>query len=320
MSKIHAIPEDMQNDLNDFNGWAEAAIASFIGPVELQQPPSIIYHYTDEAGLRGILESGQLWLTDIFSLNDPSELSHGFSIAASIIADRAKAGPPECELFAEEFATFLQGGIQASAHFFVGSFSSSGDDLNQWRAYAANGRGYALAFDGKALEDAFTKDGETPIATNSTYPIFYDDVRLIDLQRELIDRAFPLISRPRGRNLSSAVINRYMEELSISVTLHALRTGIFFKHEGYRSESEYRLLQIFPMGDAPPGVRVRTRAGKPLRYREFDWVARDPAALKYIVIGPAAERNSATDLVGTCLRSAQLRSVEIKYSEIPYRA
>jgi hypothetical protein len=34
-------------------------------------PPPIIYHYTNDAGLRGILESGKLWLTDIFDLNDP---------------------------------------------------------------------------------------------------------------------------------------------------------------------------------------------------------------------------------------------------------
>jgi hypothetical protein len=41
---------------------------------EGEEPPHIIYHYTGDVGLRGILETGQLWLTDVYGLNDPSEL------------------------------------------------------------------------------------------------------------------------------------------------------------------------------------------------------------------------------------------------------
>jgi len=36
-----------------------------------------IYHYTDLMGLRGILESRKLWLTDAGYLNDRSELEYG---------------------------------------------------------------------------------------------------------------------------------------------------------------------------------------------------------------------------------------------------
>jgi hypothetical protein len=45
----------------------------------------MIYHYTNSAGLKGILESGNLWFSDIFGLNDPSELRHGLGCAIDIL-------------------------------------------------------------------------------------------------------------------------------------------------------------------------------------------------------------------------------------------
>jgi hypothetical protein len=124
--------------------------------------------------LKGILETGEIWLTDIFSLNDPSELRHGLSHALKILNTKAATGPPESKIFAKDFGAFTQqGGIQRSAHYFMCSFSSCGDDLGQWRAYADNGRGYALGFDGKGLEKAFDKQGRAPIlrALPITYAI-----------------------------------------------------------------------------------------------------------------------------------------------------
>jgi hypothetical protein len=72
-----AVPRDMQDALERFNDDAQEIVHSFLATLALQQPPPIIYHYTNDVGLKGILETGQLWLTDIFSLNDPSELTHG---------------------------------------------------------------------------------------------------------------------------------------------------------------------------------------------------------------------------------------------------
>jgi len=37
--------------------------------------PELLYHYTDSAGLQGILESRTLWATDIRYLNDETEAS-----------------------------------------------------------------------------------------------------------------------------------------------------------------------------------------------------------------------------------------------------
>jgi hypothetical protein len=115
-------------------------------------------------------------LTDIFSMNDPSELSHGFSYAIRILKRRAweakksvtaeDAGqakelvPGNAEERANAFFNKGPDGIVNQdrladvVKFFALSFSATFDELGQWRAYADDGRGYALGFDTEKLEGA----------------------------------------------------------------------------------------------------------------------------------------------------------------------
>lgn len=314
------IPKDMAEALSKFDQSAEQIVASFLNGLESREPPEIIYHYTNDAGLRGILETGQLWLSDIFNLNDPSELSHGFSHAVNILGSMAEKGPPESQVFAKHFAAFHEGGMRGTAHYFVCSFSGNGDDLGQWRAYADNGRGYALGFDARELEGVFTTENGDPISANSTFHITYDDATLSEIHRQLVEGMFSLISLPRGRGLESGVINSYMKELSVSLSLHALRAALFFKHEAYKNESEFRFLQIHRADVPPPEVERRYRSYELVKYREFDWRQLKPSVLKKIVVGPAADPVKATRFAEDCLAAFHGNGIEITCSPIPYRA
>ncbi len=226
--------------------------------------------------------------------------------------------------FAEQLTAFaLQKGIQGSAHFFVCSFSSCGDDLGQWRAYADNGRGYALGFDATALENGFTKGG-TPIPNTDTYtaafPITYKDAELAKIHRQIIEKMLGLISLPRGRNLQNAAINSYMTDLSVSLMVHTVHAALFFKHEAYDNEKEYRFLQTYS-ADAPPlEMKLRARPYSLVRYKEFDWRSLAAMALKQIVVGPAADHGKASQFARDCLRLCHAETVEITRSGIPYRA
>jgi hypothetical protein len=312
----------MQDALDKFSREAEQIIASFRKNLESQKPPPIIYHYTDAGGLRGILETGQLWLTDIFNLNDPSELSHGFSHGVKVLDSMVANGPPEGKVFAERLAGFAhQRGIQESAHFFVCSFTSWGDDLGQWRAYADNGRGYALGFDANALEKTFagigfTKDG---IPNTFSFPITYKDAELAKIHRQIIESMLGLISLPRGRNLQGAAINSYMTELSVWLMVHMLHAAVFFKHEGYYNEKEYRFLQMYMAGELPE-MKRRARRCSLINYKEFDWKSGATGALKQIVVGPAADREKARHFAEDCLRLFYTGTATITHSDIPYRA
>jgi hypothetical protein len=315
------IPADMVAELGTFDKAAERLSAAFVKALEAKPPPTMIYHYTNDAGLRGILESGKIWLTDVFSLNDPSELSHGFSQAIDIMKRRAADGPPETKTFAQIVEAFgTQGGLRAVAHYFTCSLSSDGDDLGQWRAYGDDGRGYSIGFDTKMFEDGFVRDSSPGHWSNSTFWVTYDDAQLVELQGQIVDSMFRLISLPRGRDLESAVMHAYMDNLEVSYLLHAVRTVLFFKHEAYANEKEYRLLQIDRAGKTrPPVVKYRSRPYRLIRYREFDWRSQSKVALKSIMVGPAADKPKAAVFANDCLRAFHRSPVEMTESKIPYR-
>ncbi len=312
-----AYPSDLFESLVSFSNDAQAKLDEFVAPLNQASPPELIFHYTNDVGLRGILESGQLWLTDIFGLNDPSELDHGVRSTVEFLDEKAAGAPPEAKLFAERFASIrTQRGLQRSAHYFVCSFSAHPYHLRQWITYADNGRGFALAFSCAILENCFTAAEKI---TNSTFPITYSDHKLIDMSRTFVEGAFPLISSPHGKGMTSSEIDSYMQDLSTRLALAAIQTAILFKHEAYKDEREYRFLQVF-RGDQPaPGVKVRSRPYSLVRYRAFDWRHAAPQALTKIILGPAADAKAeqfANDCLAHFFPGAD---VKVTRSELPYR-
>lgn len=320
MTNEETIPQEMDDVLGKFSDESGRINDTIVnGLVSNRELPPIIYHYTNDSGLRGILETGTFWLTDIFNLNDPSELRHGFSHAINALNNMAATGPPESKFFAEQFEAFDKE-IQNSAHFFVCSFSSCGDDLGQWRAYADNGCGYALGFDAKVIKDAFMEEGTTRDLEKNTFHVTYDDMRLAEIQKQLIERMFHLISLPYGRKLGRDALKQYLVKLSSLLTCHALYPTLYFKHEAYNNEKEYRFLQIFPSDQPPPEVKLRSRHYALVRYREFDWRSVAAKALKAINIGPAADKEKAMQFARDCLQEAGIDCAKLTDSRIPYRA
>lgn len=317
------IPPDMQAELDRFDKGCEAALGEFVQKLEAEKPPSMLYHYTNDIGLKGILEHGNLWLTSAFSLNDPAELKHGFSHAIDLLNRRAADGPPESKLFAQQFERLLiDNGVEEAAHLFVGCFSASGDDLGQWRAYADNGRGFALGFDTALLENGFVKSSALPTGSGQTFMVSYDDKTVIRLHNNIIDKMFHLISLPHGKKLESDTLHEYIGDLLITTWVHCLRAALFFKHEAYSNEAEYRFLQIHMAGpNAPPAVKYRTRPYALVRYREYDWRATTPSALTKIVVGPAADKANAATFAKDCLRAFHpALPIDVVSSQIPYRS
>jgi hypothetical protein len=315
------IPEAVRDALTRFDKKADEIVNAFLATVEVQEAPPLIYHYTNDTGLRGVLESGEIWLSDIFYLNDPSELSHGYSHVVKILTERAAKGPEEAKRFADSFSSVDERGLEDIAHFFGASFSANGDELGQWRAYADNGRGYALGFDGKALEALFVRDNGVILPNNSTFPVTYNDAVLAGIHRQLVDEMFGLISLPLGKGMDAPAIRAYMIELSATLSMYALRSAMFFKHEAYKSEQEFRFLQVYGKRSNPPtDVRRRYRSHELVKYRTFRWKRPPADALKRIVIGPSSDTAKAPRFVRDCLDAYGVTNVEITRSKIPYRA
>jgi hypothetical protein len=313
-------PSDLLAAIEGCNQQCEKILEQFTGELVQGGTPDHLYHYTDGPGLWGILESRSFRLTDIFGLNDPSELRHGIEHAGQILAAEARRGHPAAKVFAEIFRRGLREGVTQLAQMYVACFSQDGDELGQWRAYADNGRGFALEFDGSQLEQAFVATAPAS-ASYSTFPVLYDTVRLRGLGRQLAQRVIPLTARPQGRPMSSIAINEFMKQLTIHASFHVVHTALYFKHKAYAEEQEYRFLQMHAAGNEAPDVRLRARGSALVRYTPFRWAREQASALTGIVIGPAADGRRARTFVRECLKHAELdvSRIRIRRSQIPYR-
>lgn len=272
-------------------------------------PPALIYHYTDVAGLIGILRSGTLWCSDLFRLNDSSELRHGVDFAARLLSGAAstKGSGWMRKLFANTVAKALTTNIEQSANFFVCSFSENGDDLYQWRAYADNARGFALAFDADMLEKAFIASAND---NHSSFPLSYENDLLETMQSKIVEQGLAI------QQDTSVLDHQFLKNLSTRLSVNVIHCASFFKHPAYQAEKEYRFLQVF-RGDIPvPELKTRQST----RYREYEWKSTAASALRSVWLGPGAA-DDAQDTVRRLLTEHLPNGddVVVKRSTIPYR-
>ena len=146
----------------------------------------LLYHYTDQRGLIGILGDKKIWATNIRYLNDTQEGRIIFSLLFDELSSRSNAGPlfealginkdedsPHDEVVDE---AILSRGLAVSTwvtsqSVFVTSFSARGDSLSQWRAYSGRSGGYSLGFE---------KDYLVAVGTNflrDRQDLFYSDAQ-----------------------------------------------------------------------------------------------------------------------------------------------
>lgn len=112
----------------------------------------IIYHYCSPDAFIEILKNRTIRFSDLNMLNDAEEGRWGykvFEIAATKILKREETPELISEL-PKEFIDKIDevwSGMGLAMSSFVSCFSNDGDSLSQWRAYADDGRGFAIGFD-----------------------------------------------------------------------------------------------------------------------------------------------------------------------------
>jgi hypothetical protein len=108
----------------------------------------LIYHYCSADAFLQIVASRTIWLSASYTLNDVSERSWGYSIFARVAGGlKQETGDTFIKsLYIPVVAGYLHS-ILMVACFFLNA-----DVLGQWRAYADDGRGFAIGFSSRMLK------------------------------------------------------------------------------------------------------------------------------------------------------------------------
>jgi hypothetical protein len=216
----------LQND-----AWA---VSLSLRPRRVEQADSPLFHYTSAAAFESVVKNGSLWLSNAAYLNDAEELTYPAELARSVLAEFLLS---ESDPGATRFMQEVTGGLFAHILFkswFVGSLTTRGNQLSQWRAYWPSG-GYSMGFLGSDLAKRVQTAEHVWLR-----PIVYErDDQVARLRRVIaihID-----IWRDLRAHHAEVPQDTYDAELASTLGLALSEEFIFFKRDVFVEEQEWRL-------------------------------------------------------------------------------
>lgn len=210
-----------------------------------------LFHYTTEAGLDGILRTGDLWATSLAHMDDPSEAQLGAKLSSEVSANWSGRSH-DFDRIARGISPWVAN--EANRERFIVSFCSKPDYLLAWRAYAADSAGYCLEFASAALKGR---------AGWYMAKIEYRE----EEQRNEIRRILARVEQAYMSVARTPHIQFLTERSAVSAAMWLSLVAPSFKALQYESEQEWRLIQARLANDeSPPPVRQRLRGGEAVPY------------------------------------------------------
>jgi hypothetical protein len=124
----------------------------------VREPPEQLYHYTDQTGLLGIVQSGELWATKVQYMNDATEFGLAVTLSRERLVEKLKGAENTKHQTTLNIILKRHHNI-ANINICAVSFCEERDLLSQWRGYTNSGGGVAIGFQSRALVAAAQKIG-----------------------------------------------------------------------------------------------------------------------------------------------------------------
>lgn len=317
-----------------------------------------LYHYTNAAGLHGIITEQYLRATNIAFLNDAEERIHYFEKRMPLVLDRAirsvfdeRNKLPKYqasikhnggyEKVVADLSSKLIAKIRESTDSinepYVTSFCTTKDInvardglLSQWRAYGADG-GYAIIFNANDLEVLLKEEVEKYMYLSSLLgDINYHGGKGSD---ELMHDEFQkseILLRNIIENFLKSREDKKLAEIETVINHLACLT----KHWGFHEEREVRIVAIRGTetfvkrlrdgGVTQPvrSVHHHPRNGLLVPYiRLFEGITSQSdkkLPIKAVIVGPHPDREKRARAVDLLLKQHRIKDARVWFSEIPY--
>lgn len=260
------------------------------------RPPPILYHYTSAAGLLGIIENRQVWLSDSSYLNDRSELKHADQLLSNIIAGIGRDVDSDAKTGA--CISKIQDWISNNRFVcpFVMSLSEEGDLLSQWRAYCPQSGGFSIGF-----RSNFNKWIDAPFS-HVLRPCVYDG----DYQRKIL-AYYVRLEIPIGTSEPSFT--------GFEIFYRVVRPVL--KHPSFEEEKEWRLLS---MDDQSlfEGIQFRASGNLIVPYFPAKFSG-SKLPIEEVIVGPCTDMALSVASIRRFLDGNGLSTVRVRASESTLR-
>lgn len=295
--------------------------------LEKTQLPKTLYHYTDAAGLKGIIESGTMRATHIAFMNDASEYLHAVSLLTDSIrlAKTRQLSSLQRKLIEEIEQPVALTRPQDSGPYFVTCFSSAENSLNQWRAYGRGEGGFCIGFDAVQLRSQLNHKH------CFISPAIYDPSVQLGLVEELVDWAIAEYPKVAANHVENEAAHR--TQWARTFLWLATAAAPIMKNPSFAEEQEWRLIYALQskwdvrflaksIGLAP---YVELELGKAQSAADPDQTSRlkrplpDKLPINALWSGPGRATETSLLAGRTLLEQFNYDGVRLESSKIPYR-
>lgn len=194
--------------------------------------PERLYHYTSLEGLKGIITSGTLWMTDYSYLNDAREFYLGIDRATDVLT-RAAEDPLYAALHGvlRDLLQDLQG--MPAERVLLTCFCAKADSLSHWDRYTKSGVGVAIGMRTSGLFASLGYPRQTDAGK-----VIYDPVRQEEFLHDLLHFASLAIAEDAVHPKHNPTFYREL------LQRHLYELLVLFKDEGFADEREYRFAYV----------------------------------------------------------------------------
>jgi len=283
----------------------------------------LLYHYTDQKGLLGIIEDKCLWATHSQFLNDLSE----YRIVFDALQEKIKAERNDNWAYLQ--SRFLS--ARQMKGIFITSFSGErGDSLAMWRGYSAGTGGYSIGFDRLALRviaSALFPSGEkSHVDLDKCIYVNPEDSSLAERFESGIELAWKESIEKMAQSASNDLATA-LRSLPVNI-MEYVKLAALRKHIAFKEENEWRIVVFDEEGSKSRRTKFRQSKSMIVPYLEIPWrVDGLPNPIRRVVIGPTPNIDEAGKAVEMLLERNEIpvkgencpEGVEVVPSKIPYR-
>lgn len=282
---------------------------------------SDIYHYTPPEGLLGILENDSLHFTNIYFLNDKSELRYTYNLILELLKELKTELNPNLYELIQKRAQYVTSKdfIKKESHvlfredFYVMSFSTDSDSLALWNNYTKNlnKTGYNIKFSSTKLIKYLKKQYKNIFVEGSL--VCYDTTQ----QKESLKNC--IISYNQEYNSKKDQNIQYLEN---SLMYEFIIYSLFFKHSKFNIENEYRIIisNISHTQDKKLNFKINNGLFIPyLKYNLPKNKTIENRIIEEITISPVHDNELAIYSLNKLLNKTNYRFTQLSNSNIPLK-
>lgn len=285
-------------------------ISKFIG----KEIPNVLFHYTSLDCIVGILSNKEIWMSNMYFLNDKNEFELGLKLIENELQFQKNGLDivPSVKIFLQAIEKLIAY-IKEKDSPYIFALTKNNDQLSQWRAYSTNGVGINLGF----TKDFFIQN------SLKVFPCIYD----IDIQKKFIRHIFDTAVllfvgqsdrlNLLGENKKNIDPNLFDEPITIAgnyfINRVILACGLI-KDSNFHEEEEWRVLYVNKKNSVhflPKNNYLKPFVKMPFKNRD--------TSLSCITVGPNSDAELCSLSIKKLLKYLNLQNIKIETSKIPYR-